>query len=129
MIREMTDSELLLTLIEARARIESPDHWTRFKGAELEDGTSVAIHHEDAVRFCAFGAVSRGRPIDEERPPLEICNALGFHYWHNVFDANDESTHATVLSWFDRGIAFAIKRMSEHSTEPSKQLTRELETA
>lgn len=111
----MTHGEILQVLINARAMISNPAHWTRGAAARLPDGASVAAGHEGAAMWCSWGAVMKvTNTIPSEHPPLEICAALGFRQWYDLYGANDDARgHEDALLLFDRAIARTIRAMGQ----------------
>ena len=62
-------------LVEARTLIASPEAWTQGAAARDADGEPVGVEHEDAVTWCATGALNCAmyRHVDslEVPPPLQ----------------------------------------------------------
>ena len=62
-------------LVEARTLIARPEAWTQGAGARDADGEPVGVEHEDAVSWCATGALNRAmyRHVEslEVPPPLQ----------------------------------------------------------
>ena len=97
------------TLKAARALITKPKHWTRKFFARHKNGSPIGATERNAVCFCPAGAVEH---VLGDKTPLwyECVSILDYHVpspYHCTFDFNDNrrTTHADVLSFFDRAIA------------------------
>ena len=84
--------------------IENPDHWTRFADARNASGAACSPGSEDAVRFCARGAVYRAA--------LDICPSGSMALFRTlawslpwVVLVNDFRGHAAVLKHFQKALA------------------------
>jgi hypothetical protein len=97
----------LESLKAARALLTDPAKWTRGAFARNEDGCSVPPGSDNAVAWCAEGALLRCTFYTKE--------AFGFLAMSGperfgIPDYNDDlETHAELLAWFDRAILLAEK--------------------
>lgn len=105
----MTPKEIL---IAARARIEDPEHWTRWTPAKTsQKGFSVRATDPSATCFCATGAIqSLGLPKHlEDQAYHLLAAAIDRPYTADPRDAiesfNDSRRgHSEVLAAFDKAI-------------------------
>lgn len=90
----------------ARDLIATPGTWTKGELARDEDGCPVFPWSDDAVCFCAVGAIKRATGRFQYLAEDEAIRALTEAIPH-VFvpDFNDASAHSDVLAAFDRAIA------------------------
>ena len=61
-------------LIEARALIAKPEAWTQGTGARDADGKPIAVEHDDAISWCATGAINAA--VYSHADSLDIPPAL-----------------------------------------------------
>ena len=110
-------------LIEARALIAKPEAWTQGTGACDADGEPIGVEHEDAVSWCATGAINatmyrHARSLDvppalqraRERAGSILTNAvspLTLGHYGETTTYNDQANHGCILKAFDIAIAAA----------------------
>lgn len=99
-------------LQRAQNLIRDPFYWCRFTAAETPGGRDVMPLDPKAVRFCAYGAVSRVRGYDmvswHEADDLLSASAVALDpecCGAGVF--NDRHSHADVMRMFDHAISKA----------------------
>ena len=104
----MTAAELLR---EARKLLEDPSHWTKGAFAKAAAGCAIASTSDNAVCWCAIGALRR---FDRGGYSAAYSNAVFVLQCcvsgsGGVAEFNDDpnTTHADVLAMFDRAIARA----------------------
>lgn len=94
----------------ARALIDTPEKWTQGCYAKDAKGNGLPPEDEDAVCFCASGAL---RHVDVD---VDVCwpafDALGLAVGGNIIEFNDSHSHADVLAAFDRAIAAEETRVT-----------------
>lgn len=105
-LRKMTDPVTAL-LQAARRRIADPARWTHGVQARDADGCGVDPLDDDAVAWCAAGALRREAAEED----AHLFNLRGAAYQRlyavtgrSVEDVNDAQGHATVLALFDAAI-------------------------
>ena len=101
-------------LINARALIADPNHWTRSFFACTEAGQPVSWYASSAAKWCAMGAIYRGAyelvgdrdeaarigtKVAKSISPLWLCSGLMM--------MNDARGHAAILARFDKALAAA----------------------
>ena len=100
-------------LINARALIADPNHWTRSFLACTEGGQPVAWYASPAAKWCACAiyrgayelvrdrdqATRIGTKVAKSISPLWLCQGLMI--------MNDARGHAAILARFDRALATA----------------------
>jgi hypothetical protein len=96
-------------LIEARAKISSPAHWTQGAFARDVFGEPVRAYSTRACKFCALGAVNVVTPGDDDAKARfgarVLLGDLTLDTAHvGVLEFNDGVTYAEVLALFDRAI-------------------------
>ena len=101
----------------AKEIIATPEKWCREYYAMDATGACISALSEEAVCFCALGALQRVCIVD-----LDKCNDYGALYadtasvlyraiknsikkFCDVASFNDTATHADVIAMFDRAIA------------------------
>lgn len=107
-------------LVEARAIIAEPAHWTtRFLARDI-NGENVGYTSPRAVSFCSYGAMGKvwtdhgGDQMDfahstgpikdaEEALRRNIPSHLPDHLCH-ISTCNDALDHAAMLAWWDKAI-------------------------
>ena len=110
-------------LIEARALIARPEAWTQGTGARDTDGEPIGVEHEDAVSWCATGAINCAvyRHADcLDLPPAlqrardragtiltDAATRLTLGHYSETTTYNDQASHGCVLKVFDIAIAAA----------------------
>jgi hypothetical protein len=99
-------------LINARALIANPAHWTMWVLAASEHGRPVSWHDRAARRWCAVGAIHRAAFDllgDKERAIALANEVIARIYPHtpprrNLPALNDTQGHAAVIGLFDRAL-------------------------
>jgi hypothetical protein len=104
----MTTLEIL---IAGRARIDTPERWTRGDWARDANGVGVEPLSPDAVCFCAMGAVDAAAASEEYAVYLRAVAALRDAIPKGLrlisvptYQDCDTTTHADVMAMFDRAI-------------------------
>jgi hypothetical protein len=100
-------------LANAKSLIASPARWTQGEFARNETGNRVSTYSDDAVCFCAIGALRlAARREDVSCQYLwEILNVSG--KFGSVVETNDRGTHDDVMAMFDD----AIQKLEEQEKE------------
>lgn len=93
------------TLRAARALIEQPERWTTTYLARNKQGRITGHASEDAVCWCAIGAIYKVT-TDDPSPYLDVLRRIT---GNDLSGFNDSRTHAEVLDAFDRAIEIAEK--------------------
>ena len=117
-------------LVEARTLIARPEAWTQGAGARDADGEPVGVEHQDAVSWCATGALNCAmyRHLDslEVPPPLQhareragkiltdTVRALTLGRYWEATTYNDATNHGCIVHAFDIAIADAGRSCSKH---------------
>ncbi len=115
-------------LAEARTLIARPEAWTQGAAARDADGEPVGLEHEDAVSWCATGAINCAmyRHVDslEVPPPLQraceragtiltdTVRALTLGHYSEATTYNDQTNHGCIVHAFDIAIADAGRSCS-----------------
>lgn len=121
MATDLLPSEVLT---RAKARIATPERWTKGTYARDESGEPADSYSARAVCWCMLGAVFADvidgiaiehaiclpHPIEDA---LKAANGGEVRFAH--FNDAPETTHADVLAVLDRAIAFAKRREAEVS--------------
>ena len=110
-------------LIEAWALIEKPDAWIQGTGARDADGEPFGVVHEDAVSWCATGAINAavyGHADSLDIPPAlqesrehagtlltDAVGRLTHGHYSETMIYNDPASHGCVLKAFGIAIAAA----------------------
>lgn len=103
----MTPAEQLRA---AKALIDTPEKWTKGEYATGPHGTYASQYSDNAVCYCAMGAIERADYLDGDwgahfflRKTAIERGAMG------VIDFNDAptTTHADIMKLFDDAIALA----------------------
>ena len=96
----MTPQEIL---IAAKAKIDTPDKWTKGDFAQNSDGDPVPSKSPYAVCFCSLGALySLDIPPDLLGPVYDALDkAMGDE---TVTHFNDTHTHSQVMAAWDKAI-------------------------
>lgn len=107
-------------LVEAKALIEHPVHWTQHVYARDRAGGSVQAHDERAVCWCALGALYHvGHNAMPVRSGVEVVGAardlLTLHSQRKGLPigasrVNDYLGHAEVMKMYDAAIATATEK-------------------
>lgn len=95
-------------LIEARAKIADPAHWTQGANARNSFHESCLSHDPRAICWCAQGAILSFRDPTEGEAYTQLNNAAKELTNYGLTSLNDTTDHATVLKMFD----IAIERAS-----------------
>ena len=117
-------------LVEARTLIARPEAWTQGAAARDADGEPVGVEHEDAVSWCATGALNCAmyRHVDslEVPPPLQqarnqagtiltnTVRALTLGHFTEATTYNDRTNHGCIVHAFDIAIADAARLCDKH---------------
>ena len=99
-------------LINARALIADPAHWTRGTLASTSDDHQVEWYDHSATKWCAMGAIYRaandlvGNPKEATRISNEVATSVCPLGWLRVSlpTINDARGHAAVLAVFDKAL-------------------------
>lgn len=100
-------------LREAKALIAEPWRWCTMMSAVDADGGLVDPRSEDAIRWCAIGAIARVAGICVEHasnrfPQIHSAAAVvAPDCGTNASILNDRGNHADVMAMFDSAIALA----------------------
>lgn len=103
----MTKKSVRQILIEARKLIEKEENWCKRHYALDGAGMSTNELFDNAVCFCALGAINRSAGellCCEDGPVSVLTEAMGAA---TVHEFNDTHTHAEVLAAFDRAVEAA----------------------
>jgi hypothetical protein len=95
----------LETLKAARQLITDPAKWTQGEAARDHNGKGVLAYGEDAVCFCALGAIRNVVGMDDDAFDLVFDTFRDKAKVKLVACFNDTHTHAEVLALFDAAIA------------------------
>ena len=110
-------------LTEARTIIAKPECWTQGSGARDAAGEPIGVEHQDAVSWCATGALNcamyRHADSLEVPPPLQraceragailkaTVRALTLGHYTETTTYNDATSHGCILHTFDIAISDA----------------------
>lgn len=101
-------------LTAARELLSVPERWTKGSPARTSDGTMTDARSEDAVCWCARGALQRVSDCCDEvyASRAILRQATGNYGFKDYVYLNDlpKTTHADILSLFDRAIELARKK-------------------
>ena len=119
-------------LAEARTLIASPEAWTQGTAARDAEGEPVGVEHQDAVSWCATGAINcamyRHADSLEIPPPLQkarnqagtiltkTVRALTLGHYTEATTYNDQTNHGCIVHAFDIAIADADRHSNKHSS-------------
>ena len=111
----MTTTVQKQVLINARALIADPAHWTRCTLACTADGHHVDWYDHSATKWCAMGAIYRaaydliGDQKEATRIGDEAAKSIYRPRWFTVSlpKINDGQGHAAVLAAFDKALEAA----------------------
>ena len=92
--------EVLRDLIAARTLITDPANWCQGNAAQNAKGFPAAPLHDEAVRFCSWGAAARAAGAHSGDRFSAVKDALGVGF----ISFNDSHSHEEVLALFDRAI-------------------------
>jgi hypothetical protein len=106
----MTATARKKLLLNARALIADPAHWTRGVLACTGNGRPVMWHDREACRWCALGAIQRAASdlLGDEKQSMRVADEV-INSWfpRNLSAVNDTQGHAAVLELFDKALATA----------------------
>lgn len=112
MFATLKDRAVLDILRRARALITDPQHWTTRYTARDREGDPTSEWTDDAVSFCAIGAINRcsestgaSCAADYARAAVDALHALPVSDPYPITLVNDHHGHAVVLQRFDIAIA------------------------
>lgn len=111
----MTTTVQKQVLINARALIADPAHWTRGTLACDANGRTVEWHDQSATKWCAMGAIYRaaydlvGDQREATRIGDEVAKTVRPNRWFGggLPVINDARGHAAVLKVFDKALEAA----------------------
>ena len=119
-------------LVEARTLIARPEDWTQGAAARDAEGEPVGVEHEDAVSWCATGAINcamyRHADSLDVPPPLQharnqagtiltrTVRALTLGHYTEATTYNDQTNHGCIVHAFDIAIADADRLCGKHSS-------------
>ena len=111
----MTTTVQKQVLINARALIADPAHWTRGTLACTAHGLPVAWHDQSATKWCALGAIYRaaydlvGDPKEAARIGNQVAKSISRSRWlgGRLPIMNDTRGHTAVLAAFDKALSGA----------------------
>ena len=111
----MTTTVQKQVLINARALIADPAHWTRCTLACTEDDRVVDWYDRSATKWCAQGAIYRaayhlvGDRKEATRIGKEVAKSICPRRWlfGSLATFNDGRGHAAVLAVFDKALQAA----------------------
>ena len=111
----MTTTVQKQVLINARALIADPAHWTRRTIARTANGRKVEWHDQSATKWCAMGAMYRaaydlvGDQKQAVRIGNDLANSIRPRRWlrGGLPLINDVRGHTVVLAVFDKTLAAA----------------------
>ncbi|MDD9991914.1 MAG: hypothetical protein OXP75_08930 [Rhodospirillales bacterium] len=108
-------------LVEARTLIARPEAWTQGAAARDAEGEPVGVEHQDAVSWCATGALNCAmyRHADSPDVPLPLqrardragkiltdtVRALTLGHYTEATTYNDQTNHHCIVHAFDIAIA------------------------
>jgi hypothetical protein len=95
----------------AKARIDTPEKWT--KGTRARDALGFPVDPQSprAWCFCAIGAIAAVTPYVEARGTARgyLHLALAYDYRESIPEEYNDTrrSHAVIMRWFDRAIKIA----------------------
>jgi hypothetical protein len=109
----MTTTVQKQVLINARALIADPAHWTSCTLARTADDHVVEWYDRSVTKWCAQGAIYRaaydlvGDQNEATRIGNEVAKNIYRPSWRFVSlpNVNDRQGHAAVLAVFDKAVA------------------------
>lgn len=123
-------------LVEARTLIARPEAWTQGAAARDAEGEPVGVEHEDAVSWCATGALDcamyRHADSLDVPPPLQrareragtiltdTVRALTLGHYTEATTYNDRTNHGCIVHAFDIAIADADRRCGKQSNRRAR---------
>lgn len=100
---EPADQTPLAILRRARARIATPERWTRGVIALTLRGFTADASDPDAAQWCAIGAIVAESDVGDSADARGVLrSALRIT---SISDWNDSHTHEEVIAGFDKAIA------------------------
>lgn len=126
--KNVTDVMILDALRDAAALIADPERWTQKAPARNAAGDPVDPHSDDAVCWCATGALARVtgktsgyRPLYERaRTPLYTAALEIRHVTPSgIAVVNDKLGHVPTLGMFQRAIELMENRIAAAAGEAS----------
>ena len=125
-------------LIEARVLIARPEAWTQGAGARDAEGEPIAVEHQDAVSWCATGAINAAvyaHVRSLEIPPAlqqareragtiltDTVRALTLGHYRETTTYNDATNHGCIVHTFDIAIADADRPRAGCDTRRSTHM-------
>ena len=111
----MTTTVQKQVLINARALIADPAHWTRRTLARTADDHVVDWYDRSATKWCAQGAIYRAAYdlVDDQKEATRIGNQAAKSIYRTRWffvslpNMNDRQRHAAVLAVFDKALEAA----------------------
>ena len=111
----MTTTVQKQVLINARALIADPAHWTSRTLACTAEGQSVAWYDPSATKWCAQGAIYRAAYdlVADQKEATRIGNEAAKNIYRprwlfvSLAIVNDRQGHAAVLAVFDNALEAA----------------------
>jgi len=99
----MTDRELLLAL---RAKLATPDRWTKGMAAKDFNGSPADPCGGDAISWCLVGACDEIGDLSSYRDAAYLLGFVGTSGHLDMVDWNDapDRTHADVLARIDEAL-------------------------
>ena len=110
-------------LVEARTLIARPEAWTQGTGARDAEGEPIGVEHEDAVSWCATGAINCAtyrHALSLDIPPAlqrareragdiltDTVRALTLGHYGETTTYNDATNHGCIVHAFDIAISDA----------------------
>jgi hypothetical protein len=94
-------------ILDARALIQHPAHWTRRVLASTSNGHPVMWYAEDACRWCALGAINRAAYDlfgDRQRAEEIADEVIADFFPPSLSWINDKQGHAAILKLFDEAL-------------------------
>ena len=123
-------------LIEARTLIARPEAWTQGAAARDADGEPVGVEHEDAISWCATGALNcamyRHADSLDVPTPLQCARnragkiltdtvrALTLGHYTEATTYNDQTNHGCIVHAFDIAIADADRLCGRQSNRRAR---------
>ena len=94
------------TLVAARERIATPEHWTKNAFAKATDGTVVGTHDSLAASFCMLGALYVVADITSHAQRYLLAEVRRTSPFVSIsgFNDSDGTTHADALATYDAAI-------------------------
>ena len=128
-------------LAEARTLIASPEAWTQGAAARDAEGEPVGVEHEDAVSWCATGAINcamyrhadslespaaaaAGPQPGRDHPHQDRAGRSPSANTRRPTTYNDQTNHGCIVHAFDIAIADADRLCGKHSSGRSRGTER-----